>query len=114
MKRLPRDHIRPPVETGAWRAPSGRFFVTTRGDLTTLPSPASTRRRHPSRHPRQHGNRRPAGRSLALANAFRVTAADGTTELIGALWRPSEFDPAKKYPVIDYIYPVPNAASYPP
>ena len=29
LKRVPRDHIRPPGETGAYRAPSGRFFVHT-------------------------------------------------------------------------------------
>jgi dipeptidyl aminopeptidase/acylaminoacyl peptidase len=35
---------------------------------------------------------------------FVVNAADGTTELHGLLYKPSDFDPAKKYPVLDYIY----------
>jgi dipeptidyl aminopeptidase/acylaminoacyl peptidase len=33
-----------------------------------------------------------------------VTAADGTTELHGLLYRPFDFDPAARYPVIEYIY----------
>jgi dipeptidyl aminopeptidase/acylaminoacyl peptidase len=35
---------------------------------------------------------------------FVVQAADGRTELHGLLYKPSDFDPAKKYPVLDYIY----------
>ncbi len=35
---------------------------------------------------------------------FRVLAADGETELFGVLLKPYPFDPARKYPVIDYIY----------
>ena len=35
---------------------------------------------------------------------FVVKAADGETELHGVLYRPFDFDPEKKYPVIDIIY----------
>ncbi|TCO54176.1 S9 family peptidase [Actinocrispum wychmicini] len=35
---------------------------------------------------------------------FTVTAADGVTALQGVLYRPPGFDPARKYPVIEYIY----------
>ena len=41
---------------------------------------------------------------------FRVKAADGTTDLYGVLYRPTDFDPAKRYPVIDYIYAGPFLA----
>jgi dienelactone hydrolase len=36
--------------------------------------------------------------------SFRVKAADGTTDLYGALYRPADFDSTKRYPVVDYIY----------
>lgn len=36
---------------------------------------------------------------------FQVLAADGTTPIYGNLLRPSNFDPAKKYPIIDANYP---------
>lgn len=35
---------------------------------------------------------------------FVVPAADGVTELHGVLYRPFDFDPAHRYPVIDIIY----------
>jgi dipeptidyl-peptidase 4 len=37
-----------------------------------------------------------------------VKAADGTTDLYGDLYKPSKFDPAKKYPVIEVLYPADN------
>jgi dipeptidyl aminopeptidase/acylaminoacyl peptidase len=35
---------------------------------------------------------------------FTVLAADGVTELRGVMYKPFDFDPAKKYPVLDSIY----------
>ena len=35
---------------------------------------------------------------------FVVKAADGKTDLYGLLYKPYDFDPNKKYPVIDWIY----------
>jgi dienelactone hydrolase len=40
---------------------------------------------------------------------FRALARDGRTPIYGAIYRPSTFDPAKKYPVIDSDYPGPQA-----
>ena len=40
-----------------------------------------------------------------------VKARDGRTDLYGLLFKPSRFDPAKKYPVVDYIYPGPQTGS---
>ena len=40
-----------------------------------------------------------------------VKARDGRTDLYGLLFKPSRFDPARKYPVIDYIYPGPQTGS---
>ncbi len=37
-----------------------------------------------------------------------VTAADGQTQLHGALFFPSDFDPSNRYPVVDSIYPGPQ------
>jgi dipeptidyl aminopeptidase/acylaminoacyl peptidase len=38
------------------------------------------------------------------AEEFVVKAADGETDLWGTLYKPYDFDPAKKYPVIQFIY----------
>lgn len=42
---------------------------------------------------------------------FSVKARDGTTDLYGQLFRPTSFDPAKKYPIINQAYPGPQAGS---
>jgi dipeptidyl aminopeptidase/acylaminoacyl peptidase len=42
---------------------------------------------------------------------FSVKAHDGTTDIYGLMWVPKNLDPAKKYPVIDYIYPGPQGGS---
>lgn len=40
---------------------------------------------------------------------FRVKAADGRTDLYGVLYLPPDFDPRKRYPVIESIYGGPQA-----
>lgn len=44
---------------------------------------------------------------------FKVKAADGITDLWGVMWKPFDFDPAKKYPVIANVYPGPQMESVP-
>lgn len=39
---------------------------------------------------------------------FQGVAGDGKTDLYGLIWRPSNFDPAKKYPVIEQVYTGPQ------
>lgn len=39
---------------------------------------------------------------------FTVKARDGVTDLYGVIHRPIDFDPTKKYPVLDSIYPGPQ------
>lgn len=38
------------------------------------------------------------------AEEFCVKAADGETDVWGVMYKPHDFDPAKKYPVIEWIY----------
>ena len=45
---------------------------------------------------------------------FSVKARDGKTDLHGLLFRPTTFDPAKKYPIINYAYPGPQSGSVGP
>jgi dipeptidyl aminopeptidase/acylaminoacyl peptidase len=39
---------------------------------------------------------------------FKVKADDGITDLYGVMYKPFDFDPNKKYPVIEYVYPGPQ------
>lgn len=43
--------------------------------------------------------------------SITVKARDGKTPLYGFMWKPTNFDPAKKYPIIDYVYPGPQIGS---
>jgi len=40
-----------------------------------------------------------------------VKARDGKTDLYGLMFKPTHFDPAKKYPIVNYIYPGPQIGS---
>ena len=42
---------------------------------------------------------------------IKMTAADGKTDIYGMLFRPTNFDPAKKYPIINNAYPGPQSGS---
>lgn len=39
---------------------------------------------------------------------FKAKARDGKTDIYGVLWRPSNFDPSKKYPIVEQIYTGPH------
>jgi dipeptidyl-peptidase 4 len=42
---------------------------------------------------------------------FAVKADDGVTDLYGVMYKPFDFDPAKKYPIIEFVYPGPQTES---
>ncbi|MBX2815684.1 MAG: DPP IV N-terminal domain-containing protein, partial [Saprospiraceae bacterium] len=44
---------------------------------------------------------------------FHVLARDGRTQIYGALWKPSDFDPSKSYPVIEMSYTGPHTQVFP-
>jgi len=44
---------------------------------------------------------------------FTATARDGITTIYGAIWKPANFDPKKKYPVIDQSYTGPHTYMFP-
>jgi len=43
--------------------------------------------------------------------AFTVKARDGKTDLYGQMFKPTNFDASKKYPLVVYIYPGPQVGS---
>ncbi len=95
-------------------SPSGRYFVDTysRMDL----APVTLLRDADGRQVRELET---ADVEPLLATGwkwperFTVKARDGTTDLYGLIYKPSNFDPAKKYPVIDGIYPGPQITRTP-
>ncbi len=46
-----------------------------------------------------------------MPETFVVKAADGVTDIYGNLWKPANFDPTKRYPIIANVYPGPQTES---
>jgi len=42
---------------------------------------------------------------------FITKARDGRTDLYGLMYRPTNFDPSKSYPILNYLYPGPQGGS---
>lgn len=42
---------------------------------------------------------------------FKVKADDGITDLFGVMYKPFDFDPNKRYPIIAFVYPGPQTES---
>src|SRR5262249_32037856 len=41
--------------------------------------------------------------------AFQGKSADGSADLYALIWKPSNFDPSKKYPVVEHVYTGPHS-----
>lgn len=86
-------------------APSKRFFIDTYSSVDKAPT--MELRAADGRFVRQIAQAdmarlRQVG--WTAPEEFTVKAADGQTDLYGVLYKPYDFDPAKKYPVVEYIY----------
>lgn len=90
-------------------SPSGRFFVDTysRVDLPPTTVVRDAGGRLISTIERADISALQAG-GFRAPESFSVLAADGATRLYGVLYRPSNFDPGRRYPVLDAIYPGPQ------
>ena len=94
-------------------APSGNYFVET---VTTAGMPAKTFLR--DRDGKLIATIE-AGDSARVPQFWRwpqtisIIAADGRTQINALVFKPSDYDPGKKYPVIDYIYGGPQVAYVP-
>ena len=42
---------------------------------------------------------------------IKMTAHDGKTDIYGLLFRPTNFDPSRKYPIVNNVYPGPQTGS---
>ncbi len=42
---------------------------------------------------------------------YQVKADDGVTDIFGVMYKPYDFDPAKQYPIVAYVYPGPQTES---
>ena len=47
----------------------------------------------------------------AFPEPFSAKAADGVTDIYGVMYKPFDFDPARTYPIVAYVYPGPQTES---
>jgi dipeptidyl aminopeptidase/acylaminoacyl peptidase len=94
-------------------SPDGKYFVDS---YSTVDKPPVTVLRNASDGSVVHevaradiGRLKAAGWVAPMP--FTVKARDGKTDLYGLMFKPTHFDPKKKYPLVNYIYPGPQTGS---
>lgn len=90
-------------------SPDGCYFVDTYSRVNT--APVSVLRSVDGNHLQklvQADVHMLIANGLRLPEPFHVKAADGVTDIYGVIYRPSDFHPSKRYPVVDSIYPGPQ------
>jgi dipeptidyl-peptidase 4 len=93
-------------------SPTGRFFV----DVYSTPDvPPSAVLRDADGRTVMTLAKADISRLLAIGwkppLPFTVKARDGSTDLYGLMYRPTTFDPSRKYPIVNHIYPGPQTGS---
>jgi dipeptidyl aminopeptidase/acylaminoacyl peptidase len=93
-------------------SPSGRFFVDT---YSKPDAPAVAQLRGADGRVIAVLEKTDITRLLAAGwqppTPITVKARDGVTDLLGLMYRPTSLDPAKKYPIVNHIYPGPQTGS---
>jgi dipeptidyl-peptidase 4 len=93
-------------------APSGRFFI----DVYSTPDvPPIAVLRDIDGDVTMQLEKMDISRLLGLGwkppMPFTVKARDGGTDLYGLMYKPTNFDPSRKYPIVNHIYPGPQTGS---
>ncbi|HUF50031.1 MAG TPA: DPP IV N-terminal domain-containing protein [Longimicrobiales bacterium] len=92
-------------------SPSGAYFVDSysRADL----APVAVLRRASDGAVISELERAHTDRLRALGwkepEPFKAVARDGKTEIYGLIWRPTNFDPSRRYPLVEQIYTGPQS-----
>lgn len=87
-------------------SPSGRYYTdghSTR-ERSRVWDVGSTDGRTTFRYAAADASGLAEWRKALLPESITVTAADGATRLYGVIYKPLNFDPSKRYAVINYIY----------
>jgi dipeptidyl-peptidase 4 len=96
-------------------APSGRYFVASHSTVDTPPvTVVRTADGAPVLTVQEADISGLDALGWPAPLPFTTTARDGVTEIHGLMFRPSDFDPTRRYPVINRIYPGPQVGSIGP
>jgi dipeptidyl aminopeptidase/acylaminoacyl peptidase len=91
---------------------SGRYFVDTFSRVNTAPQSILVDNSGASMMPLESVDIGPLmAAGYKFPEPFKVKADDGITDLYGVMYKPFDFDPGKRYPIIEYVYPGPQQES---
>ncbi|HWP39044.1 MAG TPA: DPP IV N-terminal domain-containing protein [Gemmatimonadales bacterium] len=97
-------------------SPSGRFFVDIASTIDR--PPVTSLRAAPDGRVVRKLEEADVSRLAAIGwtppVVFQVKARDGITDIYGVMFKPSDFDSTRTYPVLDHIYPGPQVGSVGP
>jgi dipeptidyl-peptidase 4 len=95
-------------------SPSGAYFVDTYSRVDLAPMSVLRSADGTVLRELEHADlERLLAKDWKYPEPFHAKAADGVTDLYGAIFRPSNFAAAKKYPILDSIYPGPQHGRVP-
>ena len=90
-------------------ADNGRYFVDTGSRVDTAPKSALYDAQGGLVMPLETVDTAPlVAAGFRFPEPFTVKADDGVTDLYGVMYKPFDFDPAKKYPIVEFVYPGPQ------
>ncbi len=90
-------------------SPDGRYFLDTYSRIETIPiSKLKSMDGKDVEELEKADIHQLMAKGFVFPEPFKVVAADGKTEIYGAIYRPSNFDASKRYPIVDSIYPGPQ------
>jgi dipeptidyl-peptidase 4 len=91
---------------------SGKFFVDTGSRVNTAPESLLYDAQGALATPLEKVDVEPlTAAGFKFPEPFKVKADDGITDIYGVMYKPFDFDPNRKYPVIEYVYPGPQQES---
>lgn len=99
----------------AWLSPDGAYLVDTYSLVTQAPRSVlrSTRDGQILMQLESADIGRLLQNGWKAPEVFHAPGRDGKTEMWGVIYRPTNFDPQKKYPVVEYIYSGPGSQYVP-
>src|SRR5208282_1444978 len=86
-------------------SPSGAYFVDTYSRVDLAPVTVLRSADGKTVRELEHADlSQLMARGWKFPEPFHAKAADGVRDVYGAIFRPSNFNPSKKYPILDSIY----------
>ncbi len=93
----------------AQMAESGKFFIDNGSRVNTAPVSALYDASGAQVMPLENVDVAPLmAAGFKYPEPFTVKADDGITDLFGVMYKPFDFDPKKKYPIVELVYPGPQ------